>query len=436
MSPQPSRHSQDLPPGTRAVGTARNRHPSPVTTTLTALVALAALGLSACAGGTDPASGTVAEPQSTAPQSTTPQSGGATPHGYVEGASELSEPALSLLSVSEAGQVSLLTLTDLSSQDITTLDHADHVATDGRFLAAGLDGGGVALVDSGVWLVDHGDHQHYYRAPARSLATLTDLSGAPFITSGERLSVVGTGTTAVLLDRQELGAGTVSELSRTTIDEGSLAAPLGEGWVVVSGGTVSVLDQGGTPVAGLSQNCASPQGGTTTRVGVVLNCEGGAVLATVDATDGTAALERIDLPEGTDAAARPHSFNSRPGRPTVAALDDTGGYWLLDTRARTWSHVDSAPLVAVASVDDRRDRVVGMDSEGRLHIWSDGELATSTDPIASTRLGGGGLFVDATRAYVPAAGGDQVLEIDIADSARVARTIEAPGLRSFVEVGL
>ncbi len=401
---------------------------------LCVLGATAALALTACSGST-PASGD--QQSSGLGSDRTGSDSPTTPHGYVEGAAELSEAALSLLTLSGSGAVDLVDLADLSSTTVTTLEGVRAVSSDGRFLAADVDGDGVALVDSGVWTVDHGDHQHYYRAPARSVGTVGDLSGEPFLSSGELRTVLTVGTTAVLLDREALGAGSVSELARVHVDEGSLAAPLGQGWVVVRGGAVEVLDEGGTPTPGVTEACEGAAGGTTTRVGVVLGCAGGIVLATVDPTDGTPALERVDLPEGTATEARPHGFGSRPGRPTVAALDDTGGYWLLDTRELTWTHVDSeVPLVAVAAVDDRHDRVVAVDGEGRVLVWTDGSLETSTDPIASVEGAPSGLRVDTTRAYVPVGTPGQVLEIDVADGARIARTIDTPDLVAVTEVGL
>lgn len=418
--------------------------------TLCALGATAALALTlgACSGsgaGSGSGSGSGSgDPQSSG--SATDQSGSAEPtnpadpatsHGQVEGAAELPEPALSLLTLSGSGAVDLVDLADLSRSTVTTLEGVRAVAGDGRFLVADVGGDGVALVDSGVWTVDHGDHQHYYRAPARAVGTVEGLSGAPLLSSGELLTVLTSGTTAVLLDREALGAGSVSELARTRVDEGSLAAPLGERWVAVREGAVEVLDEGGTATPGVTETCEGAAGGTTTRVGVVLSCAGGVVLATVAATDGAPALERVDLPAGTDAAARPHGFGSRPGRPTVAALDDTGGYWLLDTRERTWTHVDSeVPLVAVAAIDDRHDRVVAIDEEGRVLVWADGDLENSTEPIASPEGAARGLHVDTTRAYVPAGTPGQVLEIDVVDGARIARTIDTPDLVAVMEVGL
>ena len=80
--------------------------------------------------------------------------------------------------------------------------------------------------------------------------------------------------------------------------------------------------------------------------------------------------------------------------------------------------------------------LVAIDEEGRVLVWTDGSLETSTDPIASVEGAPSGLRVDTTRAYVPAGTPGQVLEIDVADGARIARTIDTPDLVAVTEVGL
>lgn len=44
--------------------------------------------------------------------------------------------------------------------------------------------------------------------------------------------------------------------------------------------------------------------------------------------------------------------------------------------------------------------------------------------------------MDTTRAYVPARTTGEVLEIDVADGARIARTIDTPDQVAVTEVGL
>ncbi len=91
----------------------------------------------------------------------------------------------------------------------------------------------------------------------------------------------------------------------------------------------------------------------------------------------------------------------------------------------------------MTAVDDEDEHVVGVDDQGRVVVVtaSTGAVAT-TDPLldpAAEPL----LQLDAQRAYVTDASGEQVHEVDFADGARVARSIELPEAPvAFAEVGL
>lgn len=90
----------------------------------------------------------------------------ATPHGYVEGAEETAEAQSRLVLADENGAVRVL---DLITEEVTELgpvDGVDAIRGDGRY-AHLTDGDTVHVVDSGGWMVDHGDHVHYYRTDPR-----------------------------------------------------------------------------------------------------------------------------------------------------------------------------------------------------------------------------------------------------------------------------
>lgn len=298
----------------------------------------------------------------------------AKPHGYVEGASEAQEPQVRLLAVSASGETAVH---DLLSGDTTALDDVDapeHSATDGRFLVTSSDDR-TTIVDGGAWTVDHGDHTHYYAARPR---------------------VVGT---------------------------------FGEQLVAGTADGVRVLDADGEPT-GAEAACTDPAGGIVTRAGAVVGCSDGAVVV---GEDGEA--ETVELPGGAE---RPTAFSARAGRPAVAGIAGDRGAWLLDSREGSWRLVETErPLRAVTAVDDEDEHVVGVDDLGRVVVLtaSTGAVATTEsllDPDQQPLL-----QLDAQRAYVADASGQQVHEIDFADGARVARSIDLPAAPvAFAEVGL
>jgi hypothetical protein len=385
--------------------------------TLTALGLAVGLAAAVAACSTTPAPGA---------DRTTPA---ARPHGFVAGASEAPEPQLRLLAVSATGETALHDLLTAESTRLDAVDAPDHAATDGRFLVTS-DADRTTIVDGGAWTVDHGDHTHYYAARARVVGTV-DGGGPVDVHSSERTTTIAWPDrgTAVALDREALGRG---DVQRTATVDAAVLLPLGDHLVAASGDAVRVLDAAepdrspapeGTP-------CTAPAGGIVTRAGAVVGCADGAVVVS-----GDGAATFVPLP---DDAERPTSFAARAGRPTVAGTAGDGGAWLLDARELAWQHLPTErPLRAVVAVDDPDGHVVGVDDRGRVVVAraSGGDVAT-TEPLVepgSAPL----LQLDAQRAYVADPASGVVHEIDFADDARVARTIELPVAPvAFAEVGL
>ncbi len=393
-----------------------------------AFASAAALALAGC--GT-PAPGAPAAPEQATPTES------AVPHGYVEGAEELAEAQSMLAAVDPDGRVRLVDLLDGRVEELGAIGAPLALDHDGRFLAA-TTAAGVTIVDTGVWTVDHADHVHYYRAEARIVGSL-ELDGAAAIASTESRTAVLAGGELVLLDRDALGQGEILETARFEAAEGGFAVPAGDGAVVATDAAVVVLDAAGRELA--TEPCTEPDGGIVTRVGAVFGCREGAVLAT-DAEAGVE-LEAIPYPAGTAAEQRASGFGMRSGRATAAALAGDAGYWLLDTRTRTWTLVKTPqPLERVVAVDDEEGHVVAIGADGRVLVLdeSGAELAatepvlaaTLADPAAAAALA---LEVDASRAYVPILADGAVLEIDFADGARIARTLEVPAPLLVAETG-
>jgi hypothetical protein len=300
---------------------------------------------------------------------------------------------------------------------------------------------GLEIVDSGRWSWDHGDHFHYYLAEPRIVGTVPG-EGSATVTSGMLSTAGSTGVffaesgEAVLLDNEALSDGAIAELFRIKIGaDAGIVAPLDEGAIVADGDELVYYERSGTATDAMAA-CVEPSGALTTRVGVVIGCADGAVLATWE--ESAPLFEQIPYPADADAP-RAMSFDARKGRPTVAAVAGSEGFWLLDTRERAWQFIPTdAPLAVVAAVDDDEAHVVAIDTTGRVRVYdgaSGAELA-GAEPLLTEVGPSVSLTVDGQRAYVndPVAG--VVYEIDYADAARVARTLDTPTTSHFLtEVG-
>ncbi|SDK27820.1 hypothetical protein SAMN05428985_103368 [Nocardioides sp. YR527] len=356
-------------------------------------------------------------------------------HGAVEGAQEVAEPQLHLTTIDGTGTVAQLDLLEGNSAEVGRVSEPSAVDSDGRYLFA-TTADGVEIVDSGMWTWDHGDHFHYYRSEPTLLGTVAG-KGAATVATGPLSTAGATGVffagsgEAVLLDNEALADGEVGELFRVEGEphEG-LVAPVGDGALVTvaQGGAVTGLrhhDADGDAV-GEQIPCARASGTITTKVGVVVGCADGAVLATE--SDGELEVERIDYPEGTTEP-RAMRFEGRKNRPTVAALSGRTGIWLLDTREQSWSHLDAGVrLRQVVAADDEDGHVLALDTTGRVRVFAaeNGKQLAVTEPLTDATAPGVDLVVDQERAYLNVPAEEVVHEIDYADQARIARTLETP----------
>ncbi|WP_314422231.1 ABC transporter [uncultured Microbacterium sp.] len=397
------------------------------------VVGTLALSLSACAGdaSVDPA----ADPASES---------GTAGHGAVEGAEEVAEPPLGLTTIDAGGQVAHLDLLDESVTDLGTVAPPSAMATDGRYLFAD-SGSGVEIVDSGVWTWDHVDHFHYYRAAPRLLGTVGGHGSATVATTnsstsgGTGLSFADSGD-AVLLDTEALSRGEIHELFRLEREpHDGLVVPIGSFALVTrseGGEATSVIgyDSSGGPT-GLVHPCPAASGTITTRVGAVIGCADGALLARVD--DGALSVESIPYPQGVGPSSI-GSFDNREGRPTVAALAGPTDIRLLGTRERSWTLLTSpVPLAHVTAVDDEEGHLLALAQDGRMLVLSaqDASLVTETEALVGDSLSAGlspTLIADQHRAYLSAPAERRLYEIDFADGARIARVFDTATEPAFV----
>ncbi|MEV6062660.1 zinc ABC transporter permease AztB [Nocardia asteroides] len=414
-----------------------------------AVAALAVLPLAGCGSGEEPA--VVAE----------------TPHGFVEGAEEMSEAQTRLI-VTDArtGQTRVVDLlservTPIAAGSVAAQSGSDpartRLAGDGRFGFVS-SGGRYSIVDSGAWTVDHGDHRHYYSAPIRAIGgesaglstgadgRSTDSEGssgaageAPgSVGSSEAKGSPGSGerggawvsahsdavlTVAVseagessVFDRAELSAGTITPPRRI---EG-IAVPYAERLVVVDrAGQVTTRERDGSAAQTQPVTCADPRGQAVTRRGVVFGCADGALV--VAQRDGAFVTEKIPYP--APPADRATAFTHRPGSTTLTALAGRHGVWTLDIRAKTWTLTPVADAVAVNTAGEgapllvlTRDGVLrGLDPVTGAETT---RLALLTGPVDDNAT----IHVDPDRAYVNDARARTVHEIAYNDNLRVART--------------
>jgi hypothetical protein len=395
------------------------------------LLAGLALALTACSAG--PADVPAEDPSAEATEEG---------HGAVAGAAELAEPRLGLTSIDPTGAVTHLDLLDESVADLGSIGAPTAVHTDGRYLFAQTDAG-VEIVDSGVWTWDHVDHFHYYRADPRLLGTVEG-DGPAAIATTNLSTTGGTGVffpgsgDAVLLDTEALSKGEVEELFRLDGEPGAgMVVPVGSLALVTEGqgadATVAGVTRDGERT-GLVEACPDPAGTITTRVGAVIGCGDGALLASVDGEE--LSVERIPYPEGTTAPAAT-SFDNREGRPTVAGLAGDQGVWLLDTRERAWTLLPApAPLVHVTAVDDSDEHLLALTADGRVLVMSaaDGAVLADTGPLVADSLAAGRiptLVADQQRAYLSGPVERRLHEIDFADGARVSRTFDTAAEPAF-----
>ncbi|KQQ66239.1 hypothetical protein [Microbacterium sp. Leaf320] len=381
-----------------------------------------------------------------APGSAGPSSSGSSDagHGAVAGAEEVAEPQLGLTSIDSDGAVRHLDLLDESVTDIGEVSSPSALTTDGRYLFAQTDDG-IEIVDSGVWTWDHVDHFHYYRADPAVLGSVPG-DGTAAVATTNLSTTGGTGISfadsgdAVLLDTQALSKGEIRELFRIEREphEG-LVVPVGSFALVTEASDgVGTSVRGYTAdgeATGLAEPCMAPAGTITTRVGAVIGCQDGALLAHVDGDD--LRVERIPYPAGTTAPPA-QSFDNREGRPTVAGLAGSEGIWMLDTRARSWTLLPSpTPLVHVTAVDDEEGHLLALAQDGRVLVLNgdDGSTLAETAPLVAESLSSDSaptLIADQHRAYLSAPAEHLLYEIDYADAARIARTFETATEPAFV----
>ncbi|WP_067472563.1 zinc ABC transporter permease AztB [Nocardia amamiensis] len=346
-----------------------------------------------------------------------------TPHGYVEGAEETAEaqPRL-VVADKETGAVRVVDLITGDVIDLGRTEGVDGIGGDGRF--AFLSGRGrVRTVDAGAWTVDHGDHVHYYRAPARDLGAFTGGAMSAVHGDGSVTAVAFEAGGTTLLDRSALGTGSLHE--RGVIAEGA-AVPYAEHLLVSvpARGAIEVRTRDGAPAAAIAEGCPNPRGSAVTWRGVVFGCADGALVVT--ARDAVFTGAKIPYPHAVADGDRAVEFFHRPGSTTLVAPARRRGVWMLDIRRTTWTLLETGPVVA-ANTAGEGTAVLTLTEDGVLHGYdpASGRESTAARPLTAPVAAGAQapvILVDDHRAYVNDPAGKVIHEIDYADNLRSART--------------
>lgn len=340
-----------------------------------------------------------------------------TPHGYVAGAEEAAEPQ-SRLVLADRGTGAIRVL-DLITEQVVDSGKADglrEIAGDGRYGYVSA-ANSTRIVDSGGWMVDHGDHVHYYRAPIRDLGTVAGQVRAAYSDPVVAALHLDGGATTVL-DRAALDQGSMVE--RVRIADGA-AVPYAEHLLVATGAGVRVRTRDNAAVADITEPCPDPRGQAVTRRGVVFGCADGALVVTRQ--NETFVGEKIRYPR--ESAERATVFTHRRGSATLTAPAGQQGLWLLDVRKRRWTLAPVGPVVAVNTAGEGAS-ILTLTRDGTLHgidAETGGETARVAllEPLAADAPVPV-ILVDTNRAYVNDAPRRQVYEIAYNDNLRLART--------------
>ncbi|MFJ7182330.1 hypothetical protein ACIQXA_39635 [Streptomyces massasporeus] len=359
----------------------------------------------------------------------------ATPHGYVEGATEAAEQqSRLLLGDSATGETRVLDLISGKVHETARRAGVTELTTDGRFgYFHGADG--THVLDSGAWMVDHGDHVHYYRAKIREVGELPGGTGTSVRSDAGVTVVTGADGRAGVHPRTDLEKGATGTPVGLPGTYAGAVVPYAEHLVALtedgSGpARVVVLDRSGKPVASPEVACTDPQGDAVTRRGVVLGCADGALLVRED--DGAFTADKIPYGEDVPETERATAFRHRPGSTTLTAPAGKDAVWVLNVTERAWTRVETGPVAAANTAGEGSPLVV-LESDGALHGYgiSSGKEIRVTEPLlkdvsdaAPGKATAPVIEVDRSRAYLNDPSGKRVYEIDYNDNLRVARTFE------------
>ncbi|WLW50232.1 hypothetical protein [Streptomyces sp. YU58] len=393
-----------------------------VTPWVPAVLVATALLTTGCAGPDD----NTAARQATASSSA--------PHGYVEGAQEKAEQQSRLvLNDRRTGDTQVLDLISGKVHRTARTEGTTQLTTDGRFGYLHT-ARGTHVLDSGAWMVDHGDHVHYYRAQIREVGRLPADPGARIRSDAAVTVVTDADCRARLHRRTELEKGQIGSPRALSGTHAHAVVPYAEHLLGLTRdgkgpAKLTVYDRSGKRVASPDATCEDPRGDAVTRRGVVLGCADGALL--VRAADDTFTAERIPYDDDVPGEERATAFRHRPGSDTLTAPAGDRAVWVLDVTERAWTRVRTNGPVVAANTAGEGSVLIVLQADGALHGYdiATGKQVSRTKPLVTgtSEAGTDGnaapvIEVDRSRAYLNDPKGKRVYEIDYNDNLRIART--------------
>ncbi|WP_037886256.1 hypothetical protein [Streptomyces viridochromogenes] len=383
-----------------------------------ALVAISLLTTS-CASHDDSAS---------APQAAASASA---PHGYVEGAQEKAEQQSRLLLNDPAtGDTRVLDLITGKTHKVSRTSGTIALTTDGRF-GYFHTAGSTRVLDGGAWMVDHGDHVHYYRAAIRDVGRMPGGPGTRVRSDAAVTAVTDEDGRARIYRRAGLEKGKVGSARPLPGTHAGVVVPYAEHLLgVTDDGKVAVYDREGRRAASPDARCEEARGDAVTRRGVVLGCADGALLVRED--DGRFTAEKIPYGSDVPETERATAFRHRPGSDTLTAPAGDRAVWVLDVTERTWTRVTTGSVVFANTAGEGSVLMV-LETDGAVHGYdiATGKQVSRTKPLLTgapatgSDAGAGPVIeVDRSRAYLNDSKGKRVYEIDYNDNLRIARTFD------------
>ncbi|MEU3090522.1 hypothetical protein ACWCQ0_16305 [Streptomyces massasporeus] len=364
-----------------------------------------------------------------------PKAPASAPHGYVEGAQEKAEQQSRLLiNDPRTGATRVLDLITGKTHEVTPTTGTTGLTTDGRFGYLHTTSA-THVLDGGAWMVDHGDHVHYYRAAIRDVGRLPAGPGARVRSDAALTVLTDEGGRARIYRRTELEKGQVGSARALPGTHAAVVVPYAEHLLAPTNDgkgsvRIAVYDREGRRVASPAGQCEDPRGDAVTRRGIVFGCADGALLTRE--ADGTFTTRKIPYGDTVPEKERATVFRHRPGSDTLTAPAGERAVWVLDVGERTWTRVRTGPVVSANTAGEGAVLIV-LETDGALHGYdiATGEQVSSTKPLLTGAVDAGGegdagpvIDVDRSRAYLNDPKGKRVYEIDYNDNLRIARTFD------------
>jgi hypothetical protein len=365
---------------------------------------------------------------------------------------EVDEQAFRLIvSDGEQGEISVLdvetgeTEATFEIQDPDGAPNRFAVTKNGRYTFVGMYGqDDVALIDGGVWVIDHDDHGHYYAAPPELVQNYPGGQPAHIVSNGEYTAIFyDADGTYRLLDGEAIAEGGEGVLIEVDAPHHGVAVPWDDERIVVTvfgdldpeettlPEMVSVSNRDGEIIEDGFPECPGLHGEVVLGERVAFACSD-SVLVLEEHGDHFHA-DRIEYP---DDEGRAGTLRTASGLDVIVGNYSDDAFVVIDPAETTMRLIEiPEPFSTFAVSSNRGGTLLGMSASGNLHAIDVGtgevttiesvteaydEEAAWTDPTPQIAVGPNGLI------YVSEPEAGQVHEIDLA-SGEINQSHDLPG---------